>query len=294
MSYSIRKNPASKSNYTSGRQGSKINKIICHHAATTSFDGIGATFKNRTRGASAHYGVGRNSNVDKYVNESDIAWHAGNWDANRTSVGIENVNSSGSPKWDIDPKTVDTLVELLCDIAKRHDLLPLKVGVNLFGHKDFTATACPGKLYKQLRTIAKRVNKLAGKNTSSGSTNANNKVNTATDQILTIGSKVKFKGVYKANKLKFVNGIWQVQSKDLCKSGFTWNDNGIPVAPITKTNKKGKKTKSQVMANNTYFTISGKYKVVNLGKYKNRWLAQLDFGANGKLWVDTAPLTEVK
>lgn len=168
MSYSVRNNPANGNNFTVGRQGSRINKIIIHHAATTDFDGIARTFQNPGRGASAHYGVGRNNNVDKYVDESNTAWHCGNWQGNISSVGIENVNDSGAPDWRINESTFSTLVELVRDIAKRNGLLPLKVGSNLFGHRDFMATACPGQLYGRLQELADRVNK----GTSGGSTPA--------------------------------------------------------------------------------------------------------------------------
>lgn len=154
----IRNNPAHSSNYTSGRQGVKINKIIVHHAATTSFDGIAATFANPSRNASAHYGVGRNGAVDRYVDEGNIAWHCGNWAGNQSSVGIENVNLTGAPAWQIADDTFGTLVELVRDIAKRNGLLPLVVGRNLFGHKDFMATACPGQLYGRLQELADKVN----------------------------------------------------------------------------------------------------------------------------------------
>lgn len=61
-------------NYTKGRGGHKINKIILHHAATTNFDGIGATFQNTSRQTSAHFGVAP-GRVCQYVNISDTAWH---------------------------------------------------------------------------------------------------------------------------------------------------------------------------------------------------------------------------
>lgn len=181
MSYKVRQNPASPTNYTVGRQGAKVNKIVIHHAATTDFDGIGRTFQAIGRNASAHYGVGRSDNVDQYVSEANTAWHAGNWNANISSVGIENVNSSGAPDWSIDEKTFDTLVELVRDIAKRHGLLPLKVGVNLFGHKDFSATACPGVLYARLGELAKEVN--SGTSSGGGSTNPSKPSKKTNDQI---------------------------------------------------------------------------------------------------------------
>lgn len=158
MSYAVRQNPANGGNYSKGRSGAKVDKIVVHHAATTNFDGIGRTFQAAGRNASAHYGVGRNQNVDQYVDEENTAWHAGNWNANISSIGIENVNSSGAPAWDIDPATFETLVELCRDIRDRHGLGKLVVGKNLFGHKDFSATACPGQLYARLQNLADRVN----------------------------------------------------------------------------------------------------------------------------------------
>lgn len=158
MGYSLRQNPAHPSNYTPGRQGVKVNKIVVHHAATTDFNGIARTFQNPGRNASAHYGVGRNDNVDQYVSEANIAWHCGNWPGNQSSIGIENVNDAGAPTWKVGDATFDTLVELCRDIAKRHGLGKLVVGKNLFGHKDFSATACPADLYGKLQKLADRVN----------------------------------------------------------------------------------------------------------------------------------------
>lgn len=162
----IRDNFAYAGNFTAGRMGNPINKIFIHHAATTDFDGIARTFQAVNRGASAHYGVGRGGKVDRYVPEGSIAWHCGNWPYNATSIGIENVNSGGSAQgWPVANDTFDTLVELVRDIASRHGLLPLKVGVNLFGHKDVSATACPGVLYGRLQELADRVNKGSGGST---------------------------------------------------------------------------------------------------------------------------------
>lgn len=155
----IRDNYAYAGNFTAGRQGNPINKIFIHHAATTDFDGIARTFQAVGRGASAHYGVGRNGQVDRYVPEGSIAWHCGNWPYNTTSIGIENVNSGGSAEgWPVAEDTFNTLVDLVRDVASRHGMLPLAVGKNLFGHKDVMATACPGVLYGRLQELADRVN----------------------------------------------------------------------------------------------------------------------------------------
>lgn len=163
MSYKLRQNPAHPNNYRQGRT-QKINKVVIHHAATTDFDGIARTFQNPNREASAHYGVGRNNNVDQYVAEDNTAWHAGTTIAsgipnpNPSSIGIENVNKTGGPDWLIDDSTFNTLVELVTDVAKRNALGKLVVGQNLFQHKNFASTYCAGKMGDRLQELADRVN----------------------------------------------------------------------------------------------------------------------------------------
>lgn len=161
MSYTVRQNPASSANYDTSRR--PIKKVIIHHAASTSFESIGQVFANPNRGASAHYGVGRNNNVDQYVPEKFTAWHCGNYPVNQESIGIENVNSQGAPSWEVAPETKNTLVELVTDICRRNPSIgKLVPGVNLFGHKQVASpgreTACPVTLIDFLPELARRVN----------------------------------------------------------------------------------------------------------------------------------------
>lgn len=163
MSYAVRQMPADRSNYDVGRGGHKVSEIIIHHAASTSFESIRQTFQNPARDASAHYAVGQNQNVDQMVDEANRAWHCGNFLHNSKSIGIEHVNSSGAPHWNIAESTFNTSVELCRDIAVRHGLLPLRVGVNLFQHKDVSdrPTACAMKMGDRLQELANRVNNTA-------------------------------------------------------------------------------------------------------------------------------------
>ncbi len=142
--------------FTNGRSGAKIDKIVIHHMATTDFNGVPGVWK--TREASAHYGVGKDGDIRSYVDESNTAWHAGNWNANITSIGVEHCNSSGAPEWNINQATIDAGAKLCADIAKRHGLGKLVVGKNLFPHSAFSATACPGKLTGRLQEIADKAN----------------------------------------------------------------------------------------------------------------------------------------
>lgn len=159
MSYSVRVNPADPSNYDTSR--AKIDTVVIHHAASTSFDSIARTFQNPARDASAHYAVGQNNNVDMMVPEAYTAWHCGNYPVNQRSIGIENVNSSGGPNWDVADSTKNTLVELVTDIVKRNPGIGRLVpGKNLFGHKEVSQkpTACPVQLMGFLQELARRVN----------------------------------------------------------------------------------------------------------------------------------------
>lgn len=168
MSYSVRQNPAHPNNFDDSRK--PIKKVIIHHAASTSFDSIGQVFAQASRGASAHYGVGRNNNVDQYVPENKTAYHCGNYPVNQESIGIENVNSSGAPNWDVAAETRNTLVELVTDICRRNPGIleagggKLVPGVNLFGHSQVSQkpTACPVQLLGWLPELANRVNAALG------------------------------------------------------------------------------------------------------------------------------------
>lgn len=163
MSYSVRQFPAHPNNSDSSR--ATIDKIIVHHAASTVFDSIGQVFAQASRGASAHYGVGQNNNVDQYVPENKTAYHCGNYPVNQRSIGIENVNSSGAPNWSVSDATKNTLVELCADIVRRNPGIGrLEYGRNLHGHKEVAApgrgTACPVTLIAFLPELARRVNDL--------------------------------------------------------------------------------------------------------------------------------------
>jgi hypothetical protein len=113
----------------------------------------------------------------------------------------------------------------------------------------------------------------------------------AADQVLDIGSNVTIPGTFTVAKLLSVGGIWQVKINKLCQSGFNWADNGIPVQPLKEV-AGGTGRLDQVLQDGSKVTIPGKYKVLNLGQYKGRWLVRISM-AGYKIWVDAAPLKEV-
>lgn len=161
--------PAYEGNFTYGRQGNGINKIVIHHAAGSNLDSIGSTFQTVGRNGSAHYGL-KNGSIHQYIDEANTAWHCGNWQGNLTSVGIEVANEYFNGNWNdlsngnftISEESFNTLVRLVADIAKRNGLGNLVYGQNLFGHRDMApgTTSCPLHLYPRLTELCNRANAL--------------------------------------------------------------------------------------------------------------------------------------
>lgn len=113
-----------------------------------------------------------------------------------------------------------------------------------------------------------------------------------TDQELSVGSTIRFDGVYTADDVQFIGGIWQVRANALCRDGFTWDENGIPAEPVYEVDADGFQTADQELDIGSRFKIPGKYTVLDLGEYEGRWLAMIEWSGY-KFWVDVEPLTEI-
>jgi N-acetylmuramoyl-L-alanine amidase len=88
--------PASPANYTVAQRpvDLPIQRIIIH-VAEGGFASTYEWFRNPAAQASAHFVVGSNGEVAQMVPVHDIAWHAGNWAYNETSIGIEHAGYTG-------------------------------------------------------------------------------------------------------------------------------------------------------------------------------------------------------
>ena len=129
--------------YTPGRSGYSINKIVVHYnAANLTIDGCYSVWQ--TREASAHYQVEEGGRIGQLVNDWDTAWHAGDWVANCTSIGIEHANY---PNGTISDACLDNGAHLVAALCKYYGLGRPEWLVNIFPHKYFQATSCPGQIY---------------------------------------------------------------------------------------------------------------------------------------------------
>jgi N-acetylmuramoyl-L-alanine amidase len=92
--------PAAFCNYTdSNRETSYDVRKIVIHVAEGSYSGTIRWFENCAAQASAHYVVSREGRVAQCVRNEDIAWHAGWWDTNTHSIGIEHAGFIDNPEW---------------------------------------------------------------------------------------------------------------------------------------------------------------------------------------------------
>ncbi len=126
-------------NYTSGRNGQKVKHIVIHHmdGTLTATDDV---FQDTTRNTSAHYGIGQ-SEIHQYVKEGDTAYHAGNWNENLQSIGIEHEDFASDNFTDA---VYASSAALIKDICTRYGL-PIS-RETIHPHNEFFATACPGTL----------------------------------------------------------------------------------------------------------------------------------------------------
>ncbi|KAB2591121.1 N-acetylmuramoyl-L-alanine amidase [Streptomyces arboris] len=84
--------PAHGANYTVPGHPSerRVDRVVIH-VAQQLFTPTIRIFRDPAKQVSAHYVVrSGDGHVAQCVRESDIAWHAGNWDVNVRSIGIEH------------------------------------------------------------------------------------------------------------------------------------------------------------------------------------------------------------
>ena len=157
--------PAYEGNYTKGRSGRNIEAITIHHmAGRLTAEACGRIFQTVGRCGSSHYGIGYDGKIAQYVDEADTAWTNSNWDSNCKSVTIET--SDNDTSWYVNDTTLNSLIKLVADIAKRRGLGTLVPGKNLTWHSMFTSTDCPGDyLRSKMQYIADEANKINNEST---------------------------------------------------------------------------------------------------------------------------------
>ncbi len=90
--------PASSSNYSDySRTEADITTVVIH-TIEGSYSGAISWLQSASAGVSAHYIVrSSDGEITQMVDEEDVAWHAGHWDTNASSIGIEHEGYISQP-----------------------------------------------------------------------------------------------------------------------------------------------------------------------------------------------------
>lgn len=119
-----------------------IDRVIVHHnAGRLTTEGCYSVWQARE--ASAHYQVEADGTIGQLVHDRDTAWHCPG--QNARSIGVEHANSGFGP-WTVSAETLDAGAHLVAALCLYYGLGRPAWGVNVFCHRDFNATACPGEL----------------------------------------------------------------------------------------------------------------------------------------------------
>ncbi len=131
--------------FTSGRQGRGITGVTVHHMAGDLT--VGQCFDLWSRsGTSAHYAVQADGTIGQLVDDADTAWACGDWEANLATISVEHANDRFGP-WTVGAKALDAGAHLVAALCRYYGLGRPRWLVNVFPHRHWSATACPGELY---------------------------------------------------------------------------------------------------------------------------------------------------
>ncbi|MFE6766829.1 MULTISPECIES: N-acetylmuramoyl-L-alanine amidase [unclassified Streptomyces] len=146
--------PASTSNYTvSSRPSAYPVDYVIIHVTQETFSQTVSIFQNPAKQVSAHYVVRSGDGyIDQCVREKDVAWHAGNWDYNTRSIGIEHEGWVDQPSYFTDSMYEQSAL-LTASICDRHNIP--KDRAHILGHVEVPGTdhTDPGPNWDWVRYI---------------------------------------------------------------------------------------------------------------------------------------------
>ena len=166
MTYSARVNRTLYTNKSHDRGGYTVQRVLVHHWAGLT-GGIERLVYNDDAASANYIGLSDGSMIGS-VPEERRAWTSGSYDVDAQSITVEIQNTTTAPNWQVSEASLNALVELIADIARRYGWGYVDRS-RVRGHREFAATECPGPfLYGHLDGIITRVNSLlrSGSHTS--------------------------------------------------------------------------------------------------------------------------------
>lgn len=131
--------PATASNYTASNRPAThtIDRVVIHVTQTEYVKAL-TIFQNPQKKVSAHYVVrSMDGHAAQCVRESDVAWHAGNWDYNTHSIGVEHEGWVDQPGYFTDA-LYERSARLTASVCDRYGIP--KDRAHIIGHHEVPGT----------------------------------------------------------------------------------------------------------------------------------------------------------
>lgn len=254
-----------------------INKIIIHHNATTNYQqAIQTWLAGSPANTSAHYEITPDQIIG-CVGENRVAYQAGNYQVNQTSIGLEHVDATGAPDWTVAEATLQNSAKLIADICKRYGFEPN--ANTIVPHSSITATACPGGLdVGHLIDLARGI--YYGQ--AAAPVNAVNY-----NQLFRNGNNRFFIGsAFKILDRQTFDGIDQVHLQGITLEPFDWFNNGIPLNLLIDLTSQNFQIGDMVK-------FAPGYNSGTIDNYSDALQGcQINFGDGANIWFDSKALWE--
>ena len=158
MTYSTRVNRTLYTDKSQDRGGYTVQRVIVHNWAGLT-GGIERLVYSDDEASANYIGLSDGSMIGS-VPEERRAWTSGSYDVDASSITVEIQNTTMAPNWQVSEESINALIELIADIARRYGWGSVDRS-RVRGHREFAATECPGPfLYGRLEEIATRANAL--------------------------------------------------------------------------------------------------------------------------------------
>lgn len=135
------------------RNGARIDRMVLHHAATSSLNAILSLFQPGGRTVSANYAI-KDRQLIATVPEELRAWTTAAYQIDRRAITAEIANSTTGGAWPISDETFDTVARWIADVTRRYnfdindDTILTHQEVWFRFHLSYP-TACPGDLQRR-------------------------------------------------------------------------------------------------------------------------------------------------
>ena len=135
-----------QNNYMIGRNGVSVSEIVIHTNGGPASQGLHNWFQNNTIQVSAHWQVYLSGEIEQYVKNEDTAYHAGIWEENLKSIGIEHEDNGNSTDSVRTNEQYEASAQLIANLYRQNNLPFNDMGRIKPHHEFIPSRPCPDGL----------------------------------------------------------------------------------------------------------------------------------------------------